>query len=148
MAWKTSYYNGFDTIGGYQFLTSGSQAVGSTKVQWTAWTGAKYETGPWGITGAYYHWAQDDYLTGSGASCAAATKTNITNEKNDKFQGNPTASNCAGDYNQGSFLIDYTFNKYFDVYGGVSYTENSGGFNSAYLQDTITTFASGLRLRF
>ncbi len=143
-----SYYNGFDTIGGYQFLTSGSQAVGSTKVQWTAWAGAKYETGPWGITGAYYHWAQDDYLTGSGASCTAATETNIKNEKKGTFQGDPTASNCAGDYNQGSFLIDYTFNKYFDVYGGVSYTENSGGFNSAFLQDTITTFASGLRLRF
>ncbi len=143
-----SFYNGYNTIGGYQFLTSGTNAVGSTKTQWTAWGGAKFETGPWSFTGAYYHWAQDNFLTGSGATCAEATATNAAHRLAGTFQGNPTASNCSGDFNQGAFLIDYTFNKYFDVYGGVSYTENGGGLNSAFLQDNNTTFASGLRLRF
>ncbi len=147
------FYNGFNTIGGYQFVTTTSatpaNAVGSTKTQWTAWTGARYDLS-WGLslTGAYYHWAQDAYLTGSNATCAAATATNAAHKLAGTFQGNPVASNCAGDYNQGAFLVDYTFNKHFDLYGGVSYTENGGGFNSAFLQNNDTTFATGLRLKF
>ena len=64
------------------------------------------------------------------------------------LSGNPTPPNCAGALNQGSFLIDYAFNKHWDAYAGVSYMENGGGLNSAYLNDNMATFVTGIRLKF
>ncbi|MGB9025500.1 MAG: porin, partial [Rhodomicrobium sp.] len=105
-----SYYNGMDTEGGYQFFTSTSataQALGGTKTLETEWAGAKYEMGPWTFAGAYYHWSQDAYVAAGGAVCS----TNGSGIK---------SSNCAGDVNQGSFVVDYAFNKHFDVYAGLT----------------------------
>ncbi len=49
----------------------------------------------------------------------------------------------------GSFLVDYKFNKHFDVYTGVSYSEIGGGLASGYRQDTeVINVVSGLRLKF
>ncbi len=62
--------------------------------------------------------------------------------------GKQIAPNCSGDLNQGSFLVDYTFNKHFDVYAGVTYSEISGGLASGFLQSNDATFATGLRLKF
>jgi predicted porin len=64
------------------------------------------------------------------------------------FIGNPVGSNCSGSINEASFLVDYTFNKYFDVYAGVAWSEGEGGLISGFLQDNIVSFASGVRLRF
>ena len=50
--------------------------------------------------------------------------------------------------NQGSFLIDHAFNKHWDAYAGISYKENGGGLNSAYLNDNMATFVTGVRLKF
>jgi predicted porin len=50
--------------------------------------------------------------------------------------------------NQGSFLIDYALNKHWDTYAGISYIENGGGLNSAYLNDNMVTFVTGMRLKF
>ena len=53
-----------------------------------------------------------------------------------------------------SFLIDYAFNKHFDVYTGVSYSEISGGLahssfsNDPYAATDNTTVVSGMRLKF
>jgi predicted porin len=64
------------------------------------------------------------------------------------------AGACAGDLNQVSFLVDYTFTKHFDVYAGVSYQNISGGLahslfsNDPYNATDNTTFVSGLRLKF
>ncbi len=149
-----AFYNGYNTIGGYQFLTTttnGTELFSSDKVLQTAWAGLKYETGPWSFTGAYYYWNQNSYLTYSaegGTACAAATTSNIKKATAGTFIGNTVASNCSGDFNQGSFLIDYTFNRHFDVYAGVSFTEISGGLSSGFLQNNDTTFASGVRVKF
>ena len=64
------------------------------------------------------------------------------------------AGACAGDINQVSFLIDYAFNKHFDVYTGVSYQAVDGGFadslltNDLFNGDNNTTVVTGLRLNF
>ena len=42
---------------------------------------------------------------------------------------------------QGSFLIDYTVNRHFDIYGGVTFADQTGGFNSGQLADNL-----GIRL--
>jgi len=48
-------------------------------------------------------------------------------------------SNCSADYNQGSFLVDYTVNKHFDIYGGVTFADQTGGFNSGSLAENSVT---------
>ncbi len=157
-----SYYDGFSTIGGYQYTTSGTLLFNSDKVLDTAWAGAKYEDGPWSLTGAYYYWSQNNYLTADTGTvtydgqtankntCLGQTLNNLSkkNAATPTFIGNATGKNCSGDLNQASFLIDYAFNKHFDIYAGVTFSEESGGINSGYLQENDTMFASGLRVKF
>jgi predicted porin len=120
------YYNNYTTIGGYSLFTTttaGTDAYQSDKVFETAWVGATYETGPWAFTGAYYHLAQDSYKKGNG---------------------DPVKS---GDTDWGSFVIDYKFNKHFDIYTGVSIAENSGGLLTSKESENVNA-VSGIRLKF
>jgi predicted porin len=140
------------TIGGYgyTYLNKAPYAAGSNRVLQTVWTGAKYEL-PSGLsfTAAYYRYSQDAYLNSStGTTCAYITAINAANKAQGLFWGFPVAANCAGEVNEGAFLIDYPLNKHFDVYSGVSYSVNAGGLSSGYLNNNMTTFASGFRLRF
>ncbi len=59
----------------------------------------------------------------------------------------------------GSFLVDYTFNKHFDIYAGVSFADITGGFeNSSAVSASnpvrqtpaygTTNVLTGLRLKF
>ncbi len=131
---------GSTTIGGYQLVSVTTNAYTTDKILQTAWTGAKYELpSGWSFTGAYYNYTQNEYINNKGKNCATAATARV---------GNPTPPNCAGWLNQGSFLADYAFNKHLDVYAGVSTIANGGGLNSAYLNDTMTTVVSGLRLKF
>ena len=59
----------------------------------------------------------------------------------------PIGSNCSGDFNQGSFLIDYTFNRHFDVYAGVTFTDQTGGLNSGFLEDNDVAVRHGVRMK-
>lgn len=131
---------GSTTIGGYQLMGVTTNAYTTDKILQTFWAGANYQL-PSGLsfTGAYYRYTQDEYLNSKGNACATAAKALV---------GNPTPANCAGEYNQFSFLIDYALSKHFDVYAGVSYMENRGGLNSGYLNDNMATFMTGLRLKF
>ena len=63
------------------------------------------------------------------------------------FAGTRIGSNCSGDFNQGSFLVDYTFNRHLDMYAGVSYTTQDGGLNNGFLNDNTWVVATGLRLK-
>jgi predicted porin len=47
-----------------------------------------------------------------------------------------------------SAVFDYTFNKHFDVYAGLAYSELGGGISNGYLNTNNTFFMSGLRLKF
>ncbi len=139
-----SAYNGFTTIGGYRFITSGVRTFGTDRILQTEWAGARYESGPWAVTGAYYHWDQNSFVNAALHDCAYV---NSHPPVATNGIGRQIGSNCAGDYNQGSFLVDYVFNKYFDVYGGVSFTEISGGLSSGFLRTDNTTFATGVRVK-
>ncbi len=128
------------TTGGYQ-LTTLNWALTSTRSMDTEWAGVKYDTGPWALTAAYYHWSQDDWagkFNGSAAkSCAA----------NHDFT-------CAGADNTASLLVDYTFNKHFDMYAGVEYSNLTGGLayaaatDTKYLATDSTSVVTGMRLKF
>ena len=150
---------GSATIGGYVLSVINDQpyAIGSDKILQTAWAGARYDLpSGWSFTGAYYHLGQDAYVAyakNSGQvlvnqNCAAMTATNVANKVAGKFAGITTGSNCSGDLNQGSFLVDYQFNKHFDVYAGVSYSAVGDGLSSGSLNDNMTIFMTGARLKF
>ncbi len=131
---------GSTTIGGYELVGITTNAYTTDKILQTFWTGVRYDLpSGWSFTGAYYNYSQNEYINSKGKNCATAAKAPV---------GNPTPANCAGYLNQTSFLIDYAFNKHLDAYGGVSYMNNGGGFDSGYLTDNMATFMTGLRLKF
>jgi predicted porin len=161
-----SFYNGYNTIGGYILYTLGGtngllpgqtnysaladRAFGSDRYENTEWAGVRYDF-LWGLslTAAYYHWGQDNFLDTGNRSCATNTVRIATGQTTiNNRVGAQIPSNCAGDFNQVSFLADYVFNKHFDVYGGVSYTEIGGGLASAFLNKDMFSAASGVRLKF
>jgi predicted porin len=139
---------GGTTIGGYQ-LSFLNNVLTSTRTLETAWAGAKYETGPWTVAGAYYWLHQNNFteinllatslITPGGASTGGCAVNKAA---------------CSGDLNQVSFLVDYAFNKHFDVYGGVTYQDIGGGLahsflsNDPYNATNNTTVVTGMRLKF
>jgi predicted porin len=135
------------TIGGYQ-LTYNNITLLSTRTLETEWAGLKYETGPWAFTGAYYHFSQNSF----------SLANYYIKEKSPPlpYSGgcSVNAFGCSGDSNTVSFLVDYTFNKHFDVYTGVAWSNVTGGLarssfqNDPYLATENTTVVSGLRLKF
>jgi predicted porin len=131
---QTTVANGSTTLGGYFLVnvTNTPYARGSDRILQTEWAGVKYETGPWSLTGAYYHLSQDFFKTSTvTASCSSNAH-----------------SNCSGDTNTASFLVDYAFTKHFDVYAGVAWSDIGGGLSNSYLATDNTTVATGLRIKF
>ena len=125
---------GQPTVGGYLISAVTLNPYQTDKVLQVAWTGAKVELpSGWCFTGAYYHIEQNAFL-GTVNKPAAGTIQ--------------MAANTSGSYNDGSFVIDYRFNKHFDVYAGVNYSVLDGGLSSGYLNDNQTTVATGVRLKF
>jgi predicted porin len=125
---------GETTVGGYIISAVTLNPYQTDKVLQLAWTGVKVELpSGWSFTGAYYHVEQNAFL---GTVSKPATGT---------IQ---TSANASGSYNDGSFVIDYRFNKHFDVYAGVNYSALDGGLSSGYLNNSQTTVATGIRLKF
>ncbi len=129
-----SSYTGSTAIGGYLISTVVANPYATDKVLQLAWTGARYELpSGWSFTGAYYHVDQGAY-TGTVSVPAAGTIQ--------------AKANSAGTANDASFLVDYAFNKHFDVYTGVNYSALDGGLASGYLNDSQASVVTGGRLKF
>ncbi len=142
---------GSTSIGGYQMFAVNNTpfAPGAHKTLQTEWAGAKYEMGPWAFTGAYYHISQDAYTAEVDKLPVQASALNCT--KTAALAANAVKANCAGDANVVSGLVDYTFNKHFDMYAGVAWSDVNGGFFSGFAtptKNTETTVVTGMRLRF
>jgi predicted porin len=102
--------------GGYA-ITRDNNYFTTPKVLQFEWAGAKYEFGSgWSVTGAYYHVDQGAFVS----------------DNNVCTLGGASRVNCAGTYNQGSLLLDYAFNKHFDVYAGATYAAVNGGLAAGY----------------
>ena len=139
-----SLYSGNTTVGGYKYVATGTLAFGSDRTRDTAWAGATYEDGPWRFAGAWYYYGQNSYLTSSFQNCTQATNSALSSKT---FVGIRVGSNCSAGYNQGSFMVDYTVNKQFDIYGGVTFADQTCGFNSGSLADNSAAFISGIRVK-
>jgi predicted porin len=132
---------GDTTIGGYQFSTVNNNAFVTTRTYQTYWAGAKYETGPWSFTSAYYHIDQNSFVSDKG-NCKDTTASTAGKP------GVRIGATCSGNFDMGSFLVDYAFNKHFDVYAGVNYSTVDGGLSSGFLATDSTLFLTGARLKF
>jgi predicted porin len=110
-----------DAAGGYALTVTGTlpdnDAFTADKILQFFWTGAKYELpSGWTFTAAYYHVSQNSYVA-DGIPCTAGPASRV---------------DCAGSFNQGSFLVDYRFNKHFDVYAGATYARVDNGLASGF----------------
>lgn len=113
--------------GGYQLTsiaappggagTIDNNAFTTAKVLQFYWAGAKYEL-PSGLnfTAAYYHITQNAYVADS-APCTA---------------GGASKTDCAGTFDQVSFLIDYQMTKHLDLYSGITYGIVQNGLASQF----------------
>ena len=102
-----------------------------------AWTGARYELpSGWTFSAGYYHIDQPAF---SSASTLSSPQAGSPNQQK---------AYTAGSLDSGSFVVDYRFDKHFDVYAGVNYSDISGGLASGYLANNNTSVVSGLRLKF
>jgi predicted porin len=103
-------------------LTSGgglpdNNAFTTARIFDTYWVGGKYAFA-WGLNlvGAYYHVNQNSYVADS-APCVA---------------GGASKNDCAGTYDQVSFLVDYDVTKHLDVYTGITYARVTNGLASSF----------------
>jgi hypothetical protein len=69
-----------------------------------------------GLTGAYYHVNQNSYVA-DHAPCVL---------------GGASKVDCAGTFDQVSFLADYVINKHLDLYAGITYGKVQNGLASAF----------------
>ena len=130
---------GDNTIGGYQLATVNNTpfADGTSRIREISWLGAKYETGPWAFTGAYYHDAENSLST-KPYFCSGSTVRTV----------------ATGSINQLSGLVDYTVNKHFDIYAGISWSEATGGLGTGFTnigspaRPSTTVAVTGMRLKF
>lgn len=127
---------GTQTIGGYTFGAINNNAFGTNKILQTSWIGVNYElSNGWTFTGAYYYVDQGAYVTHFGPATIGPCSGTAT-------------ANCRGTLDTLSGMVDYAFDKHFDVYAGVSLSHLTGGLASGYINDNTTTAVSGVRLRF
>ena len=123
---------GSSTIGGYYVASITSNAYTHQRILQVAWGGLKYSITPKLIvTGAVYHYDQNSYATGRTAGCSSRA-----------------ASNCSGTEIAYSLVLEYQFNQYFDLYGGLLQSRVSGGLSSGFLNDSSTSTTTGIRVSF
>jgi predicted porin len=135
-----NYANGFTSLGGYM-VAANSVLPGSVtynaytinRIVQLFWTGARYSIlSNLDIAGAYYHFEQNDYNT---SPCTGGGV-------------NTSSSKCAGTKDIASVLIEYQPLKRLDIYGGLQYSQGTGGFVSGYLHANYVGATIGMRLRF
>jgi predicted porin len=109
------------------------------------WIGAKYARADgWNFTGAVYHVNQNSWTIG------------LTPTGNQGLGCSVAGLLCSGDFYEASVVTDYVFNKHYDVYAGVNWSEVTDGLASGFPGTTVgtsgsenqTTVMFGLRVKF
>ncbi len=109
------------------------------------WVGARYAmTTGWTVSAGLYYITQNSWTIGlgptgtQGVSCVNAGLL------------------CSGNFKEGSVVLDYAFNKHYDIYGGLNYSEVQDGLANGFVGTTVgtsgsenqTTVMFGFRVRF
>jgi len=140
------------------------------------WVGGKLAVNNWTLTGAYYYQQRNSWDAGqlqtanagigvtqpqigtfAAAACNGATVIQVpfqganknvlsTNGVSAINLGN--GANCAGSFQSASFVADYAFNKYVDIYSGVNWNTISGGYTVGTQWTQQVSGITGLRFKF
>ncbi len=130
---------GFDGLGGYLVSVTNNNAYAFDKVLQVSWLGAKYQLNTqWSLSGAYYHYDQNDYHSAKN-SAGVVVRAPCSNN---------SASQCSGSMDAFSLVADYRFTKRFDTYAGVMYSKVSDGLSNGYLHNSNTNVMAGFRFQF
>ena len=120
---------GFSSLGGYFISFINNNAYAHEKVLKVTWAGTNVRlTDQLTLTGAWYHYGQDSF---DGKGCS-----------------DRSASTCSGTLNAVSGVLDYRFDKRFDVYGGVMYSHVADGLANGYLFTSVVNVMTGVRVQF
>jgi predicted porin len=152
---KVTLYAGYSHIQKSNFNYSGGSAEGdyplnvvievnNAAVYNMEWAGARYAAASGlNLVVGLYHVSQNSWTIGviggpQGIGCAAAGLL------------------CSGDFTEASFVVDYIFNKHYDLYAGVNYSQVTDGLANGFVGTTVgtsgsqsqTTFMMGGRVKF
>jgi predicted porin len=109
---------GFVNNYGFAFPVVNNAAFPNDKVLQMMWIGGKYQaTEHLTLIAAYYHEIQNAYGVGSAAGCSSTV-----------------SAQCSGTLDSVSFVADYVFNKHFDIYAGVEYSQMNNGLAAGSVQ--------------
>jgi predicted porin len=101
------------------------------------WVGARYIFNTnWNLVAAYYHVSQNSWTIGLGPS------------GNNNIGCSAAGLLCAGDFNEASFVVDYVFNKHYDLYAGVNYSDVTDGLANGFVGTTVGTSGSENQVTF
>jgi predicted porin len=105
--------------------------INSSAVYNVEWIGARYVMASGlNLVGAFYHINQNSWTIGlgtegaQGLGCSAAGLL------------------CAGDFYEGSFVVDYVINKHYDAYVGLNWSEVTDGLANGFPGTTVGTAGS------
>jgi predicted porin len=144
-----TYPHGFSSIGDYPVTSVNSTAYDTNLDFHAMWVGAKYAVlSNVDVTGAYYHYIQDNFENAAGSTGAAGCGPN-TKSPATGYAGHGTLSaGCYGTMNAVSGMVDWRPYKRLDVYAGVMFSQVTGGLATGYLHTTDLDPTVGLRLQF
>jgi predicted porin len=119
-------------IGGYQLAVVNNAAYDNERTLEIFWGGVKWNlTKDLEITGAYYGYKQNSYATGKNAGCSTSV-----------------ASQCSGNLDAVSGLIDYKLSKRFDIYFGSFWNQVKDGLANGYYAKNNVATTAGVRFKF
>jgi predicted porin len=153
---KVTFYAGYSHIqkAHGDYTTGGGQGsypidvginINAPAVYNMEWLGARYTLNTnWNFVAAYYHITQNSWTIGltpvgnQGIGCAAAGLL------------------CSGDFDEASVVVDYVYNKHYDLYAGMNWSEVKDGLANGFSGTTVgtagsensTTFMMGGRVKF
>ncbi|HSY06036.1 MAG TPA: porin [Steroidobacteraceae bacterium] len=133
---KLTVYAGYSHIEKSHFDYTSGQAQGAYNIDIGVninqaavynfeWAGVKYAMASgWSFTAAYYHSTQNSWSIGlltNGTQNIGCSGAGLL---------------CAGDFNEASFVVDYAFNKHYDLYAGVNWSEVTDGLANGFVGTT------------
>jgi len=142
-----NFAGGFNSIGGITIPAGQvtSNAFIDTRRLDIMWIGAKYAIRDnIDITGAYYHYNQNNYNANPAANCGPNTTVPAPGFSPQGSAG----SKCAGTLDAVSAMIDYRPFKRVDIYGGLMFSQVAGGLANGYLKSNNVDPTVGLRIKF
>jgi len=123
---------GASTIGGYTIGALSNNAFSNARTLGVSWAGLRYAlTSELALSGGAYHYAQNSYAGGKSAGCS-----------------NASLAACAGAETALSLVLDYRYDAHLDFYGGALRSEVSGGLAAGFLNSSVLSLMTGIRLVF